>query len=170
MYFIISLMAEYTDKISWNLALPISKQNGLSPEQFAQSTIADLGLPIDMEPLLIYKIYEALYRHLTESIEDEVKHMTKLTINTALDVKPEDSSESTIPTANSTNKDKVQDKFNLITASKEFPKVKLCTQNDFMTMVSDTWKKVKPSYIEERVSVPYALLPDNKQSNIHAWK
>lgn len=177
---------EYTDKISWNLTLPVSKQGRNSPELFAQSTIIDLGLPIDMEPVLIFKIYEALFRHLSQSIEVEIKHVTKSTITTAaldlvkVESVPVDSSDSMI-TSDDFTKDKVDNindkaKCNQIKddtdsfISSEFPTVKLCAQSDFMNMVTDTWKKEKPSYIEERTCVPYALLPDDKHSNIQAWK
>ena len=166
---------EYTDKITWPLYCP-TKDYKEKIELFAQTTVSDLGLPIEMEPLLIFKIYEALFRHLIESVQEQIhgptttnKNEENMDIQQDIDIKNEPfSTSTTIPATTPTSLSKTEDKISI--ATNEFPSVKLVNQNNFMNVITDSWKQNKPSNIETVTTIPHALLPENKYTNAHAWK
>jgi hypothetical protein len=57
---------DYSDKFQWDIV----SQTGISPESFAATTCADLGLPSDMEPAIAHKIRENIFRSIVSWLDD----------------------------------------------------------------------------------------------------
>ena len=58
---------DYTDKFTWDLT---STSSGKEPEEFARKTVEDLGLPMDMESAIAYRIRETLLRLIISAAEN----------------------------------------------------------------------------------------------------
>jgi hypothetical protein len=56
---------DFSDKVDWN-----PMDDCLSPEDFAATTTADLGLPPEIEPAIAHKIREALFRWLYNIVQN----------------------------------------------------------------------------------------------------
>ena len=148
---------EYNDRILWNL-YPISSfvKGKCSVELFAQTTIADLGLPLEIEPILIFKIYEALYQHLIQSVENQINSSSmSLSTNTqksidvqdlsSTDFQDKSDSKNEVTTTVSQRTTVVKDQSTELKNIEDFPSVKLLNQNDFINIIVESWKHEKPS-------------------------
>ena len=118
-----------------------------------------------MEPLLIFKIYEALFRHLIQSVEEQIHGITTNNKNEDVMDLQQDSESKNEPSVAITSK--IEEN---IVPSNEFPLVKLVNQNTFMNIITESWKQTKPSNVETVTTIPHALLPENTYTNAHAWK
>jgi hypothetical protein len=56
---------DFSDKVEWN-----PMDDSLSPEEFAATTTADLGLPAEIEPAIAHKIRESLFRWLYTMVQN----------------------------------------------------------------------------------------------------
>jgi hypothetical protein len=65
---------DYSDKIDWD---PMGID--YTPEEFAITTCADLGLPAELEPAIAHKIREALFRWLINILQNPNLEDTKMT-------------------------------------------------------------------------------------------
>lgn len=58
---------DYSDKFTWDL---FSTSSGREPEVFARKTVEDLGLPVDMESAIAFRIRETLLRLIISAAEN----------------------------------------------------------------------------------------------------
>ena len=65
---------DYSDKFTWDL---FSTSSGKEPEVFARKTVEDLGLPLDMESAIAFRIRETLLRLVISAAEnpDDPEHL-----------------------------------------------------------------------------------------------
>lgn len=56
---------DFSDKVEWN-----PMDDALTPEEFAATTTADLGLPPEIEPAIAHKIRESLFRWLYNMVQN----------------------------------------------------------------------------------------------------
>ena len=127
-----------------------------------------------MEPLLIFKIYEALFRHLIESVQEQIHGTTTTTTNNkneeSMDIQQQDIDIKNEPSTTTTTLSLSKTEDNISIATNEYPSVKLVNQNNFVNVITEAWKQNKPTNIETVTTIPHALLPENKYTNAHAWK
>lgn len=59
----------YEDKIEWDL-----KQNDITPEEFAETVVADLGLSLEFKPAIAHSLHETILRTKKEILDGTYNH------------------------------------------------------------------------------------------------
>eukprot|EP01031_Cornospumella_fuschlensis_P027757 gene27757-33525_t len=130
---------DYADKVDW---APLT--NYYTPEDFARTTVADLGLPLEMEPAIAHKIRESLFRWLIGVLQnpsgtpEEVSLTPEFKIENAANTTSASSSTSAPP---------------------QVPRLTPVPTHHVVDMVGSLWKRARPQSLEDVSSVPQPLLP-----------
>ena len=111
--------------ISWSLV-----GSSTSPESFAHTTCTDLGLPSEFEPLISYKIREAMYRYLLDCLDGLSQPLTE-------------------PTQGTTTETDLT-----------YPHIALVQPQSFVDMVSNVWRKSKASHLDNMSRVSHVMAAD----------
>ncbi len=121
---------DYSDKILWD-----PMDSNCTPEEFAFITCTDLGLPMDIAPVIAYRIRETIFRWIIYLLEYPTE-----------------------PLMPSQAEFKVAE-----------TKISLISANTAVDMVTNLWRRAKPSTFDEAAVVPQSLLPNDHNSNASIW-
>jgi hypothetical protein len=113
----------------------------ITPEEFAQTTRRDLGLPYEMEPVISYKIRESIFRWIISLLESFPNNNQNSLSDTEI---------ATIPSPSQIS-------------------VSLIQPNQHNDLVATLWKKAKPTTLDECSIMPHLLLPIEKNTNSKVW-
>lgn len=116
-----------------------------APEYFAKVTCSNLGLPLEMEPVIAHGIRENIYKILFNCID--------ITYNKVKNNTP-------IPCISS-NK--------YIQTSVSEIQVNIVGPNQAIDMITNLWKRAKPSHFDDCASAPQPRLPRKLDSNASIW-
>lgn len=127
---------DYSDKFIWD---PMC--SAITPEKFARTTVADLGLPADMEPVIAFKIRETLFRNMISWLDDP-------------------NLVETVPTISA---EEALSKVSEI-------KISLVSATQAVDMATNLWKRAKPSSVDDHAYTPMPYMSLDKDSNASIWK
>lgn len=140
------MIIEYADEFTWCLVTTRSS----SPEEFARQTRADLGLPLEFEPQIAFKIREHIYRRIISALNCEFNA----------------SDGENLGLSNITSADKGSQAN--ITGS--FPNISVISPQVVVETISNVWKKYRPTTVQWTEVLAPALFPSDKSSNSHIWR
>jgi hypothetical protein len=127
------------DNFTWNLCA-----QSLTPEGFAVTTSRDLGLPLEMGPIIAFKIREALFRHLISCLDGNATNLFA---------------------QQRQRPDNENDELRRVASLSFVP------SNEYTDMVTSVAKRQKPSSAGDViVHNPFALLPPDPTGNSFVWR
>ena len=155
------------DEFTWS----ISSNCGTLPEDFARTTRVDLGLPLEFEPLIAFKIREYIFRRIISILDRDYKAAGGDSVGNIIGSGTCSTSESSLVDVTRTNDGIISTTATTTTVA--FPKVSLVSTQTAVENISALWRKFRPTSVQSTeviVTVPYAILPSEKSSNAQIWR